>query len=132
MTPADPRPGGITSRPMRDDADFWRMRALLVETVPIAPMGLNWDVRRLDGKRFYNADPEANRLMSRQIQLWGAAEGQLVGYVLPEGSGDAHLQVHPDYRHIEGEMIAWAQGHLAVPTGDGSRHELSILVYEYD
>jgi hypothetical protein len=95
---------------MRDD--FWRMRALLSATFPITPMGLNWDVRRLDGKRYYAADLAANRLQARPVQLWETAGGELVGYVLAEGRDDAHLQIHPDYRHLEPEMVAWAEAHL--------------------
>jgi mycothiol synthase len=124
--------GDIISRPMRDDDDFWRMRALLVETVPITPIGFNWDMRRLDGKRFYDKRLEANRLLERPIQLWENEDEQLVGFVLPEGKGDAHLQVHPDYRHLEAVMIAWAEGHLTSTAGDGQLRQLTIYANEYD
>lgn len=118
----------VIARPMRDDQDFWRMRDLLVVAIPITPTGFNWDVRRLDGKRFYNADLEANRLLARPVQLWEAGDGELVGFVLAEGANDAHLNVHPDYRHLEGEMIDWAATHLASGEGRG----VEIYVYEYD
>jgi mycothiol synthase len=120
----------ITSRPMRNEDDYWPMRALLIDTVPITPIGFNWDMRRLDGKRFYSADLEADRLLSRPVQLW-EADGELIGYVLPEGRGDAHLQIHPDYRHIEDEMIRWAEENLAVLAENGQR-EVEIYVQEYD
>jgi len=116
----------VISRPLRGDQDFWRMRELLIATVPITPIGFNWDMRRLEGKRFYNADLEANRLLARPIQLWETDGGQLAGFVLAEGADDAHLNVHPDFRHLEGEMIDWALAHLAAPAG------LEIYVYEYD
>lgn len=122
----------ITSRPMRDDQDFWRMRDLLIATVPITPIGFNWDMRRLDGKRFYNQDLKANRLLARPIQLWEAGDNHLVGYVLSEGPGDAHLQVNPDFRHLEGEMIDWAIAHLSAPSGAGDSRTLEIYVNEYD
>ncbi len=121
----------IESRPMRQD-DFLRLRNLLIETVPITPIGFNWDMRRLDGKRFYNADLADDRLSRRPIQLWENEDDQLVGYVLSESAGDAHLQVHPDYRHIEPEMIAWAEEHLAVDDAENSQHKLEIYVNEYD
>lgn len=124
MTPS------ITCRPMQED-DFWRMRALLVDTVPITPVGFNWDMRRLDGKRFHNENLEADRLLSRPVQLWETNDGELVGYVLPEGTGDAHVQIHPDYRYMEGEMIAWAVEHLAAP-GDDGRRAVEFHVQEYD
>jgi mycothiol synthase len=122
----------FTSRPMRGGDDFQRMRDLLVRTVPIAPVGFNWDVRRLDGQRFYEDDLAANRLLERPIRLWEGEDAGLAGFVLPEGTGDAHLQVHPDYRHLEQEMIAWAEENLAAPAGDGAQRRLEIYAYEYD
>jgi ribosomal protein S18 acetylase RimI-like enzyme len=116
---------------MQTEDDYWPMRALLIDTVPITPVGFNWDMRRLDGKRFYTADLKADRLLSRRVQLWENGDGELIGYVLPEGTGDAHIQIHPDYRHMEGEMIAWAVEHLAAPNADGQR-EVEIYVQEYD
>jgi GNAT superfamily N-acetyltransferase len=122
----------IHTRLMRDDGDFWRMRNLLVETAPLMPVGFNWDVRRLDGQRFYNADLAANRLLNRQVCLWETMDGHLAGYVLPEGGDDAHVQVHPDFRYLEKEMIHWAENALAGPTQDGQARQLYIEVNEYD
>ena len=117
---------------MRYEADFWRMRDLLIDTVPMTPIGFNWDMRRLDGKRFYNEDLDANRLLARPVQLWVTWDGRLAGYVVAEGSNDAHLQVHPDFRHLEAEMIDWAAAHLGAPLQNGLARELEIYVYEYD
>lgn len=122
----------ISSRPMRDDQDFWRMRALLIDTAPITPIGFNWDMRRLDGKRFYNENLELNRLLARPVQLWETKSGQLLGFVLPEGHGDAHLNLHPDFRRLEDEMIAWAETHLSAPSDDSDGRNLEIYVCEYD
>ncbi len=108
------------------------MRALLVDCVPIVPIGFTWDVRRLDGKSFYAANPDANRLLAHPVQLWETDRGQLLGFVLAEGTSDAHLNVHPDYRHLEPEMIAWAEAVLApMQRASGSPH-LEIYTYEYD
>ncbi len=122
----------ITTRPLRDDQDFWRLRDLLVQTVPITPVGFNWDMRRLDGKRFYNADLNANRLQVRPVQLWETHAGELVGCVLSESAGDAHLQVHPDDRYLEGEMIDWAVANLGAPLPNGAGTQLEIYTMEYD
>lgn len=121
----------VRSRPYAGDADFWRMRDLLIRAESGLPVGLNWDVRRLDGKRFYNADAAADDLRARPVHLWERA-GDLVGFVLPEGRGDAHLQIHPDDRHLEEEMIAWALAHLAAADEDTGRRVLDIYVMEYD
>lgn len=107
------------------------MRALLVETTSIAPIGLNWDMRRLDGKRFYNEDANENRLLARLVQLWETGD-RLVGFVLPEGRSDAHLNIHPDFRYLEGEMIDWAGTHLRHPISDSDDSHLFIYANEYD
>lgn len=121
----------VNSRPMQGD-DYGRMRDLLIETVPITPIGFNWDMRRLDGKRFYNEDLTDDRVSRRPVQLWESESGQLVGFVLSEGPGDAHLQVHPDFRHIEPEMVAWAEDQLAVVSAENGQRELEIYVNQYD
>ena len=41
---AMPNSEPVTARPMGDEQDFWRMRALLIDTTPITPIGLNWDI----------------------------------------------------------------------------------------
>jgi GNAT superfamily N-acetyltransferase len=115
---------------MTHEDDFWRMRSLLIDTVPLIPIGLNWDMRRLDGKRFYEANLAENRLLARPVQLWGTGDGRLAGFVLSEGPGDAHLNVHPDFRHMEGEMLDWALDNLATPAADGMH--LEVYTYEYD
>jgi GNAT superfamily N-acetyltransferase len=120
----------VISRPLRAEDDFWRMRGLLIDTVPLIPIGFNWDMRRLDGKRYYEVNVEQNWPPAQPIQLWETGDGRLAGFVLPDGGGNAHLNVHPDYRHLEGDMIDWAIAHLAESTPDGPR--LEIYVYEYD
>jgi GNAT superfamily N-acetyltransferase len=122
----------IRSRPLRNDLDVRRVRDLLVETHSISPPGFNWEVRRWDGWRFYTANPEWNPTWESQVQLWETTEGRLVGAVNPEGSGDAHLQVHPHYRYfIEDDMFAWAEEHLARQADAGGR-QLAVAAFEYD
>ena len=121
----------ITHRLMAGEADFWRMRDLLVASVENTPLGLTWDIRRLEGKRFYNADPAADDLLVRPVALWEDA-GELVGFVVAESACDAHLQVHGDYRHLEEEMIAWAEENLAAAVPGTSQRQVEIYVYDVD
>lgn len=121
----------VSSRPLLNDDDFWQVRDLLDETYPIAPTGFNWEVRRWDGWRFHNADLAWNPEWETKTRLWKTNEGRLVGAAFQEGKGDAQLQLHPDFRHIEEEMIVWAEDNLGKPTDDGQR-QLSIYVLEYD
>ena len=120
------------SRPANGDADWRRLRGLLVETVPLTPPCFNWDVRRLDGKRFYDPHPDENQRWQTQVQFWETPAGRLVGAVNHESRGDAHLQIHPDFRFLEEEMVAWAEAELAAPAADGSHREIEMVVYEFD
>ncbi len=123
----------IVARAPQGDADFWRMRQLLVDTVPITPIGFNWDVRWLEGQRFYDANVDTPQFAQRPIRLWENAAGELVAFVLPESSlGTAYLQVHPDYRYLEEELVAWAEEHICARNEDAGRSYLEIPVYEYD
>jgi ribosomal protein S18 acetylase RimI-like enzyme len=122
----------IRSRPILSEADFWRVRDLLSETVSNTPSGFNWNVRRWDGSRFHDADTDWVGRRQGQVQLWETDRGQLVGAVFNEGDGDAHLQVHPHYRYIEEEMVVWAEANLAVTAKESSQRRLDIFVYEYD
>lgn len=122
----------IYSRPFAGDDDFWRVRNLLVETYPITPLAFNWDIRRWEGQRFYEAETSQPTRMLGRVQLWESADGRLVGAVNPEGHGNAHLQLHPDFRQLEPEMVAWAEAHLAEPSSDGTQRQLEIFVNDDD
>jgi mycothiol synthase len=119
----------IIARPFHDE-DFWKVRKLLIETYPITPPDFNWDIRRWDGWRFYTADPAWNPRWEEQVHLWETGDSQLVGAVNPDGDGQVALQLHPDYRCIEADMIAWAEAHLTRSTEDS--RQLELFVYEYD
>src|SRR5215213_1223957 len=111
----------ITTRPMQGDADFWRVRDFLSATYLRTPLGFNWDIRRWDGARFHHATPDWAARFAGRVQLWETAEGRLIGVVNADGEGDAHLQLDPDFRAFETEMVAWAEAHLAVPNPAGRR-----------
>jgi len=121
----------VTALPLQEEADFWRVRGLLVATYAITSLGFNWDVRRWDGKRFHHATDDWLERTASRVQLWERVDGQLIGVVNPEGTGDAHLQIHPDFRAIEPEMVAWAEEHLAAANSEGQR-QLEIFVFDYD
>ncbi len=132
MTDPSPSVSGISSRPFQDIDDFWRIRRLSIETYPITGRGWNWEIRRWDGSLFHHADlNEAFEIFRRTIRLWETAEGRLVGAANADGPGLFYLQLHPDYRGLEEEMVAWAEENLAETQPDGSR-KLITEVYAYD
>lgn len=122
----------VASRPYRDDADFWRIRQLCLDTYPITPVGWNWEIRRWEGQRFHDADPAPDPHWPAWIRLWETAGGRLVGVAHPEGRlGEGFLQLDPDFRGLEAEMVAWCEENLAVAVESGGRH-LRIYVHDYD
>lgn len=121
----------LFARPMQSDDDFWKVRNFLVTTYAITPLGFNWDVRRWDGSRFHDEAPAWENRFKDRVQLWETGAGELVAVVNPEGEGNAHLQLHPDFRHLEAEMLAWAEAHLAKANQEGL-NQLEIYVHEYD
>lgn len=122
----------ILSRPMQNDEDYEQLYRLLIETVPISPVGFNWEMRRWEGKRFYDATPGGNKEWRKNGHLWHTISGQIVSAVHPEeGTWAAYLQVHPDYRHLEGEMIDWAEANI-VHTSDSGEKLVRFYVHEYD
>ncbi len=119
----------ITTRPLLTDADFWRVHQLLIDCYTTTPLGFTWDIRRWEGKRFYAEQPT---WPPPQCQLWETVDGRLVGVVHPEGGGEVHLQVHPDFRHMEPALVAWAEEHLVKEIESGLQRQLSLFVYDYD
>ncbi len=121
----------VTSRPYRDDADFRHIRQLCIDTYPITPVAWNWDVRRWEGQRYYSADPAPDPRWLEWIRLWETADGRLVGVAHPENRlGEVFLQLLPDFRHVEEEMVAWCEEHLAAEDEGGRR--LHLYVHDYD
>lgn len=122
----------IQSRPFRDEDDFWRIRSLAVETYALSGPGWNWDIRRWDGARFYDPDPRLKPDWQRTIRLWETVTGRLAGAVNADGPGLFFLQLHPDYRELEEEMIAWAEEALSVKLENGIGRQIETEVFEYD
>lgn len=120
----------ITHRPATSEADFWAIHRLLVDHVRRTPLGFNLDIRRWEGRRFYDDRPGGDPSWCQQVTLWETASGQLVGAVLPDGPGLAALQLNPDFGHLAEEMLAWAEANLNTPTADGNGRQLQLLVHE--
>lgn len=122
----------VVSRPFEGEKDFWRVRSLLIDTYPITPVGFNWEIRRWDGWRYHRECTSITPEWSERLHIWETEEGCLVGVAHPENDGSAFFELHPDYRHIEEEMIAWAEAYLAVAPRAGQPRQLEIAVFDYD
>jgi mycothiol synthase len=112
----------VVARPYRNDQDWWLVRELLVETFGAVRPGFNWEIRRWDGWRFHREEPARDKILATQVGLWEDESGHLLGAVHPEGPGEAYLEVRPEFRSIEPEMVAWAEAYLSVDDGWEARH----------
>jgi GNAT superfamily N-acetyltransferase len=121
------KPPHITNRPLASDNDFWRVRDLLIHTYSITPFGFNWEIRRWEGRRFHDDNPNQTGSWAQHVQLWETKAGTLVAAAHPEGRGDAHIQVHPDHQRKglakalmqEGLLRLKAIGAVDVTVGTG-------------
>lgn len=120
-----------SARPYQKEADFYKVRNLLIETYPITPLDFNWEVRRWDGWDTAHFDSNLEPGWENSLRLWETQRGHLIGVVHLDGPGYAFLQMHPDFRDLEEEMLIWAEDHLAAPQADG-RRQLEVYAYDYD
>lgn len=114
------------------EADWARVRALLVAVQPRSAPGFTWEVRRWDGWRWYDADPAWDPVRRHLGRAWDAADGTLVGAAHGDGDGEAALQVDPRHRDLEPAMVAWAEESLPVfdPAG-GLRLAMAVRNYDH-
>ncbi|MEZ4737549.1 MAG: hypothetical protein R3E79_61520 [Caldilineaceae bacterium] len=60
----------IVIRPLQSEDDFWRVRNLLSETVPLTPLDFGGFLRRWKEKHFYDDNPSAHSRLAGRVQLW--------------------------------------------------------------
>ena len=129
MKPSTPN---TTSRALRTDDDWWRIRDFILETYSITPVGFIWENRRWEGWRLHREHPVPVRRLREVVRIWESG-GRIVGVAHPEGRGDVHLQVHPDFRHLESDMYAWAEERLSLPSQGGKKgRTLTTFAFDYD
>jgi ribosomal protein S18 acetylase RimI-like enzyme len=131
LRPMPPTALNATVRPYRnDDADWRAVRDLLVRTHGAQGPGWNWDIRRWDGMRFHREAPVIADHLAAVIGCWEDAAGRLVGAVHPEGGGDPFLELDPGWRHLEPQMLAWAEAHVARTTD--ARRTVELFAWDWD
>ncbi len=100
-------------RPFRTEPDYARLRALLLEGARRGLALVNWPPARLDGLRYgvhWQAELRGERSWEEDFRVWEAAPaGTLLGVAHFEGPRQGALQVHPDARALEGDMLAWLE-----------------------
>ncbi|NWF69106.1 MAG: GNAT family N-acetyltransferase [Chloroflexi bacterium] len=110
-----------------------RVRQFLLSTYALNHTYHNWELRRWEGQWFWGQLSEAQH-WTTYVRLWENERGQLVGVAHPERRpGNLWLQIHPDYRHLEEEMLRWGEAHLAASDDSApAKHKLQVEAFDYD
>lgn len=122
----------ITDRRLQGEGDAMRLRQLLIDTYQMMGREFNWELRRWEGSYWYASDDDlANPKWGARAHIWETADKQLIAAAVPEAAGDLAIQIHPDYRAIEDDILDWAEAHVTVIKDDGQR-ELITWAFEWD
>lgn len=110
------------------DAEFAEMWQLLAETNGRSGRPWNWTFVRLEYWRFaaWDLSPEAFRTMAH---LWRDESGGLAGFTIIEhlGDNDVELQVRPECRDVEDDMLNWLEKRYA-----GERPSADVVCFADD
>lgn len=111
--------------------DFFDMRNLLIESYDTYDKPLNWLIGRLDNWRFaaftaiIRKDP---RFYQKNAHLWRKENNDLIGFFISEnGKEYFELQIHPEYRFFEEEMLQWTIENWAQ-----GKSQIITNFYKYD
>jgi mycothiol synthase len=124
----------IQARPYAGDEDIEAISRFLLDTYVLNQTLHNWEPRQWQGSIYHRDDAESTQYRARLpelVRIWQAPAGQIVGVTTHEFDGGVFLQIHPEYRHIEADMLDWAEAHLAQVDESGSTW-LEVRVYDYD
>jgi len=113
------------------EKDFFDMRDLLIESYGKYVKPLNWLIGRLDNWRYAALTARIRTepyFYQRNAHLWRKDHGQLIGFFVSEnGKEYFELQVHPDYRSIEEEMLKWV-----IDNWSTGKNEIVTNIYVHD
>ncbi len=106
-------------RRYRSEADYRAMQSLLREALVANGLRqLSWHPNRLDYWRWHVVPVvDGFDRFETHVLLW-EEDGALIGFVVPDGPGEAYLNVLPraQSKDLDRKMLAAAEQHLAVAT----------------
>ncbi len=123
------------SRYYIDQRDLGRVGRFLAATFAALGRPHNWQIDRWVNLRYSSyadSDPGRQPDWESEIRVWEAKD-DLVGLVFREGPGFYALQVHPDFRLIESDMLDWCElDHQRRRPADQAKWPLRMEVYDWD
>lgn len=114
----------LTMRMVSSDEDYWRIRPFLREVfLRNDRRQITWEVARWDYWRWPGVEGWGDGPFEENVVIWELPDGRIAALLNTEGHGEAHFQVHPDFRtpELEREMLDVAEARLAVGEAAGGR-----------
>jgi mycothiol synthase len=124
----------LIQRKYRQDDDQWKIRQFLREVFLLNNRHeFSWPLYRWDYWRWHVNENIFKFNLEAAVFLWETTDGKLVAALHPDGSGEAFLQVHPDFRtpELEVEMMSVAETQFAVTQPEG-RQQLVLWAHAND
>jgi len=124
----------LTQRKYQYDDDQWRIRQFVREVFLINQRReIGWPLYRWDYWRWHVNENIFKFNLNAAVFLWETSDGCLAAVLHPEGTGEAILQIHPDYlsTELEVEMLATAEVQFATMQAGGSQR-LTIWAHQSD
>ena len=124
----------MVSRREMQPTDLASVRCLLQDAAALSAPGFVWEVRRWDGLCYYGRTGPDESFYSC-ARIWTSESGAVLAALHPDGPTEVCMQVHPDWRALEPEMIAaipklWRSA--GPPTDSEGPMKLSCEVMAYD
>jgi len=124
----------LIQRKYRHDDDQWKIRQFLREVFLLNNRHeFSWPLYRWDYWRWHVNENIFKFNLEAAVFLWETVDGKLVAALHPDGTGEAFLEVHPEFRcpELEVEMMSMAETQFAVTQPDG-RQQLTLWAHADD
>ncbi|MBZ9688782.1 GNAT family N-acetyltransferase [Clostridium estertheticum] len=93
------------------DNELKEMQSLLIDSYSHNSAPINWFFSRFQNWHYahnFNRSEEDIKILSDKVRLWRSNNGKLVGFCISEyGEEEFHIQVNPNYREVEKDIIQW-------------------------
>lgn len=108
------------------EAEFEQMRNLLVNSYRESKKPFNWRLAMAENWNYASRFLEPVEYFTSRVHLWQNSAGQLVSFLIRDNYL-VYLQVDYAYRHLENEILDWAEGHW-----QGENGQINLMVYDWD
>jgi len=127
-------------RPFTWKKDFELVRSFLILTHDLTRTFQNWIPSMFENIKFGPCGPEYQDKEDEYIKIWEKTEdpdvssvSKIVAVTFCKPSGDCWIQIHPDYRFVEKELVLWMEKQRReTKSNETSELELRFHVDETD